>query len=132
MRNIVLILFALVVVPMAAGTAFAGQVEGTIQGFNCVTNGKVCPIGKEDPVVATERIFVLHMSDGTYYFVPNLDRAIMSRYIAKPVRITGTIEPNSRSVQADSLEVKAGDAWRVTWSKAMERDVARSLDLSGF
>ncbi len=46
---------ALAAVP---GWALAGTVEGTVQGFTCITAGKVCPVGKEDPVIATEKIFV--------------------------------------------------------------------------
>ena len=47
---------ALAAVP---GWALAGTVEGTVQGFTCITAGKVCPVGKEDPVIATEKIFVI-------------------------------------------------------------------------
>ena len=97
-----------------------------------MTNGKTCPVGKEDPVIATERIFVLFMGDGTYYFVPNLDRAILARHIARPVRISGAVNPKYRSIQAESLEVMSDNAWRVAWSEEMQRDVSRSFGVSGF
>lgn len=127
---IIMITFAVVV--LSAGAAAATQIEGTIQGFNCVTNGKTCPVGKEDPVIATERIFVVLTKDGKYYFVPNLDRAIMARHIARPVRVSGKIDPNYKSINAESLEVMTGETWKVTWTTEMERDVARSFGVSGF
>jgi hypothetical protein len=121
-----------VVVFGAAGSASAESVEGTIQGFNCVTIGKTCPVGKEDPVIATERMFVLLKADGTYFFVPNLDRAIMARHIAQPVRITGKLDMKYRTLQAESLEVMTDNAWRLTWSKEMQRDVSGAMGISGF
>ncbi|MBW1897132.1 MAG: hypothetical protein JRI47_08740, partial [Deltaproteobacteria bacterium] len=35
--------------------ALAGSYVGSIQGFNCVTQGKVCPVGREDPMVGAEQ-----------------------------------------------------------------------------
>ena len=32
------------------------SLEGTIQGYNCITSGKTCPIGKEDPLIETESL----------------------------------------------------------------------------
>lgn len=132
MKSYMWILLLGAVIFGAAGSAFAGSVEGTIQGFNCVTIGKTCPVGMEDPVIATEHTFVLLTSDGTYYFVPNLNRGIMARHIARPARITGAINAKHRTVHAESLEVMTDDAWRMTWSKEMERDVSRAMNISGF
>lgn len=131
-KTILILLIGAIISLGAAGAAFAESVEGTIQGFNCVTNGKTCPVGKEDPVIATERIFVLFTADDTYYFVPNLDRAILARHIARPVRITGVMDAKYRSIRAESLEVKTADGWRTTWSEEMQRDVSGAMNISGF
>ncbi len=132
MKKIMLILLMGAIIFGAAGAALAESVEGTIQGFNCVTNGKTCPVGKEDPVIATERIFVLFTADGTYYFVPNLDRAILARHIARPVRITGALNAKYRSITAESLETMIDNEWRTSWSKEMQRDVSGAAHISGF
>ena len=132
MKKMAFMLLAAFLIFGSAGAVAAETLEGTVQGFNCVTNGKTCPVGKEDPVIATERIFVLFMGDGTYYFVPNLDRAILARHIARPVRISGEVNPKYRSIQAESLEVMSDNAWRVAWSEEMQRDVSRSFGVSGF
>jgi len=131
-KNIVILLMGAIIFFGAAGAALAESVEGTIQGFNCVTSGKTCPVGKEDPVIATERMFVLFTADGTYYFVPNLDRAILARHIARPVRITGVLNPKYKSIKAESMEVMTDNIWRTTWSEEMQRDVSGSFNISGF
>ena len=125
-------LIALAGLLIAAGPASSAQVEGTIQGFNCVTTGKTCPAGKEDPVIAAERVFVLYTSEGSYYFVPNLDRAVMARHIREQVRITGDMNPNYKSINAKSLEVRDNDNWNTAWSLEMQRNVEGSFNISGF
>lgn len=114
------LVLALAAVP---GSALAETVEGTIQGFTCVTAGKVCPVGKEDPVIATERIFViLAKKSGKYYFVPNVDRAILARHINEMVRVTGEISPDYPSIRAERIEVsQKGPCWQTTWSTAMQQ-----------
>ena len=79
--------------------AFAGEttLEGSIQGFTCVTQGKVCPVGKEDPLAGIERVFVLLIDDNNYYFVPNVDRAILARHINEKIRITGNLSDKYKS-----------------------------------
>lgn len=111
------VLVALLMAPFAVGAA---TVEGSIQGFNCVTEGKTCPIGQEDPMIATERVFVLYSGDDKYLFVSNLDRAILSRHINQRVRVTGEINEKYRSITAESFEVFRDGQWVTTWSTAMQ------------
>lgn len=124
---IYLCLFALI----PAGS-WAYQAEGTIQGYHCVTTGKTCPLGKEDPMIAAERIFVLYTDDGKYYFVPNLDRAVLARHIRERVRITGDLNEKYRSLKADLFEVKLDDAWKETWSQELQMETMNTLQLSPF
>jgi len=119
-----LILFVLVLLPV---WALAGSVQGSIQGYNCVTAGKVCPIGKEDPVVALERVFVVLTKGGNYYFVPNLDRALLARHINEEVRVTGKVDQKFKSIQAVKLDVMQKGAWRTSWSLEMQRQLAQDL-----
>jgi len=108
--------------------AVAGTVEGTVQGFNCVTAGKVCPVGKEDPMIAAERVFVILDKGGKdYFFVPNLDRAILARHINQMVRITGKMDEKYRSINAQELEVKEGGSWKKIWSTQMERELLEKM-----
>jgi hypothetical protein len=118
---LVLLISALIALP---GWALAEIVEGTVQGFTCVTAGKVCPVGKEDPMVASEKIFViLAMEKGKYYFVPNVDRAVLARHINQMVRVTGQINPNYPSIRAEKLEVmQKAPSWQTTWSTAMQEE----------
>ena len=108
--------------------AFAGEVVGSVQGLQCVTTGKTCPIGKEDPVIAAERVFVVLTAEGDYYFVPNLDRAIMARNITEQVKVTGTINKKYRSITAQTFQVWQDDGkWKKTWSEEIENEMLEKL-----
>ena len=67
----VLIVLAMMLVP---ALAIGATVEGSVQGLTCVTLGKVCPIGYEDPMAAAESTFVVFVKDDEYYLVPTLNK----------------------------------------------------------
>lgn len=90
-------------------------IEGQIQGYNCVAQGKPCPVGKEDPVIATEETFVLLTSTG-YYFVPNVNMKIMARHITQEARVIGDVDPKYNAIRAQTLEVKQNGQWKVVWT----------------
>lgn len=124
MKKGTLFLLALCIMVLVPVWAFAGgMVEGTVQGFSCVTHGKVCPAGKEDPMIAAERLFVVFTKDNSYYFVPNLDRAIMARHINQMVRVKGKLSAKHPSIMADTLEVMKEGGWKVTWTTKMEDEI---------
>jgi peptidoglycan hydrolase-like protein with peptidoglycan-binding domain len=100
-----------------------GQVEGSVQGFLCVTLGKLCPTGKEDPVIATERVFVVLTAGKNYYFVPNVDRGILARHLNERVRITGILSTNFPAITANKIEVFKKNAWKTTWTIEWEREM---------
>ena len=91
-------------------------IEGTVQGFTCVTLGKVCPIGAEDPMAAIEDVFVILLKTKKYYFVPNLDRVVMARHINERVRVSGKISPGFNAIMAREIEVFKNGRWLQTWS----------------
>ena len=105
------------------GLALAGSYVGSIQGFNCVTQGKVCPVGREDPMVGAEQVFVLLMEANKYYFVPNLDRGIMARHFNALVKIEGTTSDSFNSIQARDLYVKENGRWKKAWSRNLEDEI---------
>jgi hypothetical protein len=115
MKIIVGLLFLLVPV-----FAMAGSVTGSIQGFNCVTQGKVCPIGQEDPVAAVENVFVLLVdaAKDDYYFLPNVDRAVLVRHLNTQVTVDGTVDSKWKSIKVTEIK-KAG---KVTWSLPMQEE----------
>jgi len=125
MKNKLVFLSLVLALTALPGWALAETVEGTVQGFTCVTAGKVCPVGKEDPVIASEKIFViLTKEQGKYYFVPNVDRVVLARHINQIVRVTGQISPNYPSMRAEKIEVMhKAPSWQTTWSTAMQQEV---------
>ena len=122
----IVIVFVMMVVP---AMAIGASVEGTIQGFTCVTQGKVCPIGQEDPMIAAERVFVL-LSDAAsneFYFVPNIDRGIMARHLNENVKINGTMKMDFKSIQAKELYVMNKGDWKKVWDVNLQDDIYRDI-----
>ncbi|MBW1895524.1 MAG: hypothetical protein JRI47_00565 [Deltaproteobacteria bacterium] len=103
--------------------AIGGSYEGSIQGFSCVTQGKVCPVGREDPMVAAEKVFVLFVKAGKYYFIPNVDRAILARHLNKMVKVAGIMSANFNSIQAKELYVMDGGKWVKKWSQDWQDEI---------
>jgi hypothetical protein len=100
------------IVPKPAKAGQFGTYEGTIQGASCVHYKKKCP-GTEAHI-AIENDFVLLLPNGEHYFLPNLNRAIKARYVAKPVRISGEVEDHG--IWVNRLEVRKGNKYRGVWS----------------
>lgn len=126
MRKWMLIAICVLVFSMPA-LAIGGTYEGSIQGFSCVTQGKVCPVGKEDPMIAAERVFVLHVKAGTYYFLPNIDRAILARHLNQMVKVDGDMSPQFNSVKATQLFVMEDGKWKKVWSQDWQDDIYKEI-----
>lgn len=130
MKKIILFVLAismLAVTPFAA--VAADTVEGSVQGYQCVTQGITCPVGKEDPMAAVERVFVILSSDkmGKYYFVPNVDRAVLARYINERVKITGKMNEKFNSIGAKKIEAFKNGSWITVWTQKDQDDLFRKL-----
>jgi hypothetical protein len=100
--------------------AMAATFTGSIQGFMCVSQGKVCPIGKEDPVAAVENVFVLLVdaAKGEYYFLPNLEREILVRHLNQEITVTGTLDKKFKAIKVSEISVKG----KTVWSKKDEQE----------
>ena len=108
--------FLIVLVP-ALALAVPVTIDGTIQGYNCVSQGRTCPIGQEDPLAATESVFVVLTPENKYYFVSNVDRAVLARHINEPVRISGDLNPQYSSIRATKIEAQQQSGrWRTIWT----------------
>jgi len=123
---ILTVLFAVFLLP---AWALAGSVEGSIQGYHCVTMGKVCPVGKEDPMISVERVFVVLTKGGSYYFVPNLDRAILARHLGEVVRVSGKVNAKFKSITANKLETFKKGAWKTAWTPMDVRQLGEDLGI---
>ena len=124
-KKTLLIAIAFILVPTFV---FAAQIEGIVQGYHCVTQGKVCPIGKEDPVAALERVFVVLTDKNDFYFVPNVDRVVMARNLTQKVRVTGEKNAMFKSITADKIQVFKKGSWKTTWSIEWQKDMRRVLE----
>ena len=93
--------------------------EGTIQGLNCVHFQQKCPEKDLDMYIALEHDFVLLLSDGSHFVLPNLDRGIKARYLTKDVRIHGV--QKGTSIWVEKLEVKVGKQYRLVWDFQVQK-----------
>jgi hypothetical protein len=103
--------------------ALGAEFQGAIQGFNCVTQGVVCPVGKEDPMIAAESIFVLQTKDGKWYFVPNVDQGILARHLNEMVMIDGDLNMKFNAIKAASIHVMENNKWRKVWSVDLQDEI---------
>lgn len=115
----------IVVMVWGTGIVFASTWVGTVQGLNCVLYDKACPRDKADPLVAGENVFVLLTSGKSYFFVPNIDRRLMARWVAKKVRITGEQNAKYNSIKAEKIEVASNGKYKIKWSQKMEDETYR-------
>ena len=116
MKKITVLVMAVLMLALTPFVASAGMVEGTIQGYQCVTEGKTCPVGKEDPMAAVERVFVVLTADNNYYFIPNVDRGVLARHINERVKITGNVSMKYNSIQATKIDAYEKGSWVETWN----------------
>ena len=123
----IIIGMAILMVPMMA---IGASITGSVQGFNCVTQGKICPVGMEDPVIAAEQVFVVLVdaAKGEYYFVPNVDRGIMARHINEQVKVEGTINTKMKSIKATNLyTMDAKKNWKKVWALDLEDKIYQDI-----
>jgi hypothetical protein len=133
MRKVLAPMFIGLVLLLAPVLAIGASITGSVQGFNCVTQGKVCPLGMEDPVIAAENVFVILVdaAKGDYYFVPNLDRGILARHINTQVKVDGTVNSKMKSIRASDLYVMGADKkWQKAWSQDKEDEIYKDLGLT--
>ena len=123
MKKISVLILSLIVLVILPTVALSGQVEGSIQGLNCVLTGKICPVGQEDPMAAAERVFVILTKGNTHYFVPNVDRAVLARHINERVRITGDIGSKYNAISAKKIEAFRKGAWKTTWTMQAQMEL---------
>ena len=130
-KKISLLLVVVSVFGLLPVLATAATVEGTIQGYDCVITGTVCPTGKEDPYVATQRIFIVLTKGKDHYFVPNVDRAILARHVNKSVRITGKMSSKYNSIKAETIEVMEKGSWKEAWSLKVQQEMMQEQQKRG-
>ncbi len=122
--NLLAVLGAALLLPAVAN---AESIAGKMNGLNCAITGYVCPIDKRDPMVALEADFVVQKPDGEYYLIPNIDRAVKARYALEEVVVTGKVNPQYRTIQADTLAVTQNGATQVVWSQEAQEQLRREL-----
>jgi hypothetical protein len=110
---------ALIVPAAAIAKTDVKTFKGTIEGALCVLEGKKCPPDDLDAHLLIENNFVLLVSDGKYYYLPNLNRNVKARYVGKNLQVTGKVK--GESIIVDKVEVKEGSKYKLVWSRQKEK-----------
>ena len=115
------------VLSMLPALSLGAELEGKINGISCAIAGVVCPIDKLDPLVAIEKDFVLQMPDGSFYLIPNVDRAVKARLVLDDVIVSGDVNDRYKSIEADLIQVKRGGQVKAVWSDAIVKELYKEL-----
>ena len=129
MKKVIPFIVVLLTFCVFSVAAMAASIEGSVQGFTCVTQGKVCPVGQEDPMIAAENVFVVLTASKKFYFVPNIDRAVMARHLNEKVKIEGKMSGSYNAIDADAIFTWKDGNWNKVWDEKMQRMVMEDLGL---
>ncbi len=110
------LLFAGIVIlcgPIAAKAEKMETLMGSIQGFECVMQNKVCPIGHESEEAAAEQTFVLlvNAKNGDYYVIPNVKEGVLARLINSDVKVVGYVDKKRNSIWAEEIYMGSKLVW---------------------
>jgi len=116
----IMVISMIMIVPTAAfSKTNVVTFNGTIEGALCAIEGEVCPPEDLGVHLITEVNFVLRVSDGKYYYLPNLNRNIKARYVGKDIQITGKVK--GESIIVDKFKAKEGGNYKLVWSKEKQK-----------
>ena len=94
----------------------AETIAGKIVGFNSLIHGKEAPTDIDDPHIGLEPDFVILLSDGSHYLIPNLPMEVKRKYIYKSVNITGNINAEHRSIEPEKMKVRGKRKFKTVWT----------------
>ena len=128
MKKVIMFILAISMVAfMPLMASAADMIEGSVQGFTCVTQGKVCPVGQEDPMAAAEKVFVVLTKDNKYYFVPNVDRVVLARHLNERVKVSGKLSSKYNAIEANKIEAFKSGAWKSAWTLKSQQEILDTL-----
>lgn len=118
MKKLFILIFGILIIPSLV--LASETIEGTIQGYNCVSQQGKCAASSVDPIVSTEYTFVVLTPDGKYYFLPNVPRAVLAYRDTERVRVTGDFNPKYNEISAKRVEFIKNGKWRLGWNRDSE------------
>jgi hypothetical protein len=79
-------------------------------------HGKEAPTGIDDPHIDLEPDFVILLSDGSHFLIPNMPVEVKKKYIYKKVKINGKVNFEHRSIEAEEFKVKGRLKYKTVWT----------------
>ena len=130
MKKLFLVMFisAVCVVFLSAPVLAKEQkttLTGSIQGYNCVMQMKVCPVGEEASMAAIEDTLVLLVdaAKAEYYTIPNVDTKVLARLINEQVTVAGYVDKKHYSIWAEEIYVGK----KLVWNSKMQDELRKKM-----
>ena len=121
-KNIIKFLATVTIITFIPIASIAMEtIKGKIVGFNSIIHGKESPTDVNDPHIDLEPDFVILMSNGDHYLIPNVPLRVKKKYIYQSVKITGNINFKHRSIEADEFKVRGKRKFKVVWTNAEQK-----------
>ena len=111
-----LLMFVLVLALLAPVYVSAAEIEGRVDAYQAVLQGKQLPAG--DPRAQLVNTPVVVTSDNKFYFVPNVPAEVFRSLMGKDVKVIGDIQPQNNSINASRIDTKRGNEWVVSWDSS--------------
>ena len=123
LQMIVSVVFLFVPV-LAIGDSMTTLV-GSIQGYDCIMEKKVCPIGMEDAMAAKEEMLVLLVDPvkADYYVMPNMNMRVLARHINQEVKVVGHLDKKHNSMWVEEMYVGP----KLVWSPKMQVELYKQI-----
>jgi hypothetical protein len=111
-------------VPILAKGESMITLVGSIQGFDCVAQKEVCPIGMEDAMLEKEGTLVLLVDPVTadYYVMPNVDMKILARHFNQEVKVVGYLDKKHNSMWVEEMYVGPTKVWTNTMHEVHKKN----------
>jgi len=116
-KNVLVVFFIILMFPLIS---FAEETAtGKLEGLMCLMHHKECSHAKLDPHLMFEHDFVLLLSNGEYYLLPNIPRDVKIQHIHDELKVTGTVNKKFNAMDVSELQVKKDGKYETVWSKKL-------------
>jgi len=114
---------------LLSSTALAATIEGSVQGFTCVREGRLCPLDRDDPMIKMENVFVVQTASKGYYFVPNISRDTMALLLNQKCKIKGKMSGKHNYIIANAVYTWKDGRWHPTLNMNNSHDKQRYTEI---
>jgi len=112
-------------IPILTKGASIESLTGSIQGYDCVMQKKICPIGMGDSMAAIAEVLVLLVNpeEADYYVIPNVNQKVLARHINEEIKVVGYVDKKHNSIWAEEIYVGPKKVWSNKMQSELQKDI---------